>query len=136
MKINVKNIKLSDRSRLYLRHPGTQQFLLTASGERMYIELYGAHSERYKSVMRKWQNEALKQRKIKVTAEQSEQRGHELLASITADWNLEGGDDQPIPLSMDAAMAIYSDPENDWIRAQCDEHVFDQANYLGESFAA
>jgi hypothetical protein len=136
MKINVQNIRLIDHSRCFLRHPGTQQPLLTSAGEPMFLDLYGAHSERYKSVMRKWQNEALKQRKIKITAEQSEQRGHELLAAITAGWNLEDGDDQPIPPTIDNAMSIYSDPENDWIRAQADDHVFDQANYLGESFAA
>ena len=136
MKINVQNIRLIDHSRCVLRHPGTQQPLLTSAGEPMYLDLYGAHSERYKSVMRKWQNEQLNKRKIKVTAELSEQRGHELLTAITAAWNLEDGDNQPIPLTVDNAMVIYSDPENDWIRAQADEHVFDHANYLGESFAA
>jgi hypothetical protein len=135
MKLNVKGIKLLDQSRMILRHPATQQDLVTSKNEKMFIDLFGAHSEAYKKVTRKWQNEAMRNRKAKVTAEQSEQRGFELMAAITAGWNLED-DDTPIPLSFDAALSLYSDPENDWIRAQIDEHIFDQANYVGESLVA
>lgn len=134
--MKIASVELNDTGRMYLRHPATQEDLYTATGDQMFIDLYGAHTETYKRLTRQWQNEALRNRKLKTTAEQLEQRATELLSAVTAGWNLEDENDKPVPFSVENARAIYGGKDSAWVRAQADEFVHETANFVGESFAA
>lgn len=132
--MKIAKIELTNTARCYLRHPATQQDLLNSKGERLWIEGFGAHTEQYKRITRQWQNETLRNRKIKVTAEQLEQRTLNLLSSIVSNWNIEDDNGKPLAVSADNARGVFV--ENPWAKDQFDDWVHEQGNYVGESFAA
>ena len=134
--MKIKSIDTKDTFRLVLRHPATQQELAVKSGAPMYIDVYGAHTEQYKRITRQWQNEALRNRKAKMTAEQLESRSTELLAACTVGWNLEDENDKPVPFSVATARELYASKDSPWIRPQVDEAIHEAANFVGESLAA
>lgn len=133
--MNIDDIELLDTSTLHLRHPVSDAPLYTSDGQPMTIELSGENAKEYKATTRRWQNETLRRPNRKLTAEQLEERGLELLVVSTRNWNLEGRDG-PIPFSPRVAHEIYSDPSKSWIRKQVEAHVYDDANFMGELLTA
>lgn len=130
--MNIDAISYLDAADLQLTHPKTFEPLLTAAGQPMTIRLTGEHSEQYKRTQRSWQNEALRNQRRQMTAEQIEQRSFELLSACTLGWNLEGRSG-PVPFSQTEAARQYR--EKKWLKDQVDNFIHNQANFLGESFA-
>ena len=130
--MSIKNITLGHLSQLHLRHPGTDQALYNDDKTPMTITLVGEHSEEYKAVTRRWQNEVLRKPNRKLTAEQVEERGIDLLVACTKGWAIQW-DQELLPFSPEAARELYSDREHAWIKNQVETHIYEASNFLGES---
>ncbi len=130
--MNIKSITLGHLSTLHLRHPGTDAALYNDDKTPMTITLVGEHSEEYKAVTRRWQNEVLRKPNRKLTAEQVEERGIDLLVACTKGWQIQG-EEGLMPFSPDAARDLYSDRTLGWIKSQVESHLYEASNFLGES---
>lgn len=133
--MDISTIKPGDME-LDIEHPSTGEF----TGLR--IHLISTDDDRLKKVQRKWTNLALaasrQRRKNKLTAEQVEERGLELLATamVKLEW-LEGDDgkrasfngEQP-EASKEANLELL---EQDWLRRQVDEALGDTAGFFESS---
>ena len=133
--MSLKNITLGHTASLHLRHPGTDALLYCDDKSPMTIDLVGEHSEEYKATTRRWQNETLRRPGRKLSAEQIEERSLDLLVAVTKGWHLQW-DDGMLPFSPQQARDIYGDREYGWIKSQVEAYVFEQANFLGESWLA
>jgi len=130
--MSIKNITLGHLSTLHLRHPGTDALLYNDDKTPMTITLVGEHSDEYKSVTRRWQNEVLRKPNRKLTAEQVEERGIDLLVACTKGWKIQW-DEGLLPFSPEAARELYADREHAWIKNQVEAHIYEASNFLGES---
>jgi hypothetical protein len=101
----------------------------------MTIDLVGEHSEEYKAVTRRWQNETLRRPGRKLSAEQIDERSLDLLVAVTKAWHLQW-DEGMLPFSAQQARELYADREYGWIKSQVETYVFEQSNFLGESWMA
>jgi len=128
----IKDIKLGHLSALHLRHPATDKLLYNDDKTPMVIQLVGEHSEEYKAVTRRWQNEVLRKPNRKLTAEQVDERGIDLLVACTKGWKIQWDQDL-LPFSAEAARDLYSDREHAWIKNQVEAHLYEASNFLGES---
>lgn len=116
-------------------HPVTRQILRDSKGKEAFIELYSADSD----VARKHQREVMQRRiamrRAKVSAEEVEASGTEVLVTLTKSWHLVGLDGAPleVPCDPDNARELYSASGMAWLREQVDEFVFDRANFTKAS---
>ncbi len=134
--MSLKSIKIGHTSDLHLRHPATDALLFNDDGSPMVITLAGEHSEDYKAVTRRWQNEMLRRPSRKLTSEQIEERALDLLVAVTRGWQIQWEDGALLPFSAPAARTLYADTEHAWIKLQVEAHVHEVANFLGESSRA
>jgi hypothetical protein len=118
--------------RMIITHPVTRQPLRSKDGVEAYIEVYSADSE----VKRRFDREVTRRRlsasgRVKLTPEEIEAQGHDLLAALTAGWNLVGLDGEPIDVafSPQAARELYATPAMLWLREQVDEFAADRGNF-------
>jgi len=98
--MDLMNLKpTSDTVEVVLKHPSTLDDLTKDDGSGMTITLHASHSKEYKKVVHDQQDRRIKmmQKKAKtqITAQDIERDAIELLAKVTADWNITYGGEQP-----------------------------------------
>lgn len=111
-----------------VRHPATN-----APVEGMSITLLGMDSERALRAQRAATNRRLKQgvQRMKLTAEELEADGLELLAALTVAWKGVELDGKELPCTAENARMLYG--KFRWLREQVDEFTGDRANFLPAS---
>ena len=134
--MGLKAIKFGTTSDLHLRHPVSDAPLFNDDGTPMIITLAGEHSEDYKAVTRRWQNDMLRRPNRKLNADQVEERSLDLLVAVTKGWAIQWEEGQMLPFSPQAARELYADREHAWIKQQVEQHVYEASNFLGESLRA
>lgn len=130
--MGLKNIALGTTAELHLIHPGSGKALYNDDGTPMTITLAGEHSDEYRAVTRRWQNETLRRPNRQLTADQLEERGLDLLAAVTKEWHITL-DEGLTPFSTLAARDLYADRQLAWIKRQVEAFVYEASNFLGES---
>lgn len=99
------------------------------------LRVHGADSAAYRDCMRRQQRQIAdrmaKNRKLRLTVDEMEANGLELLAAVTIGWSPFDLDGKDFPWSEENAAALYR--RFPWIRDQVDEFVGDRANFLPRS---
>ena len=129
--MDLMNLKpTSDIVEVTLKHPTTLDPLLNDDGSEMTITLHASHSKEYKKVVHDQQDRRIKmmQKKAKtqITAQDIERDAIELLAKVTADWNITYGGEQPKPTPA-KVKEVYTDVF--WIREQIEEAFADSLDF-------
>lgn len=117
--------------RLVLVHPATRQPLRDEAGKEAFIEHHSGDSEVARKHQRAVQRRRLAMRgRMKITPEELEAEGIELLAGLTTGWHLVSLDGKAIdvPFTIDAARELYGNAAVAWIREQVDESASDRGN--------
>lgn len=125
-------LEVEKPSRMIVVHPVSRQPLRSADGVEAFIDLYSGDSDPARRHQRAVSRRRLAVRgRAKVTPEEIETEGVELLAAITAGWNLVGLDGASIdvPFSIENARELYADPAVAWLRDQVDEFASDRGNF-------
>lgn len=125
-------VEVDSPSRLFLQHPGTGQPLRNAeTGEEAWIDVLSSDSDVAQKHNRESMNRRIKRRAQKITAEEMEAEGVELLAKLTRGWSLVDLAGKPIavPFSEVNARALYSKPSLSWIKRQVDQFSADVGNW-------
>lgn len=130
--MNIDAIVMKEFVDVQLKHPVTDEPLLTSDGKPMWIRVCGSDSNHFRSVQARFRNEVLRNPNKKMTAEKEFARMTEILVACTFDWCIEGANGL-IPFSADEARKLYT--EKVWIRNQVINAIFDDTLYysLGES---
>lgn len=129
-------IEVDKPQRMTLVHPNTRQPLRTEDGEEAFIELYSADSEAARRHNRAIQRRRLAMRgRGRITPEELEAEGVELLAALTTGWRLVtlSGKTLEVPFSPENARELYAAPSLAWIREQVDEFAADRSNFQQSS---
>src|SRR3990167_4014457 len=122
-----------DRSvKVRILHPVSRQPLRDAAGAEAYIEMHSGDSE----VARKHQRNVARRRiamrgRGKITPEELEAEGVELLVALTVGWRLVAldGGALDVPFTQDNARDLFSSPRMTWLREQVEEAVGDRENF-------
>ena len=119
-------------SRMPILHPATGEPVLCAAGEPAWIDLHSTDSPAALRHQRAAQNRRLQSRARKITAEELEAEGIDLLAVLTAAWRLVGLDGAvlDIPCTRANAAELYAEPAAAWIREQVNTFAADRGNFL------
>lgn len=125
-------VKADAPSRMIIMHPATGEPLLGADGEPAWIDLHSTDSPAAQKHQRAAQNRRLQSRARKITAEELESEGVDLLATLTAGWRLLGLDGAvlDIPCTRANAAELYAEPAAAWIREQVNMFAADRGNFL------
>lgn len=129
-------IEVDKPQRMPLVHPNTRQPLRTEDGEEAFIELYSADSEAARKHNRSIQRRRLNMRgRGRITPEEVEAEGVELLAALTTGWRLVSlsGDPLDVPFTPENARELYGSASLAWIREQVDEFAADRGNFPAPS---
>lgn len=129
---NLDTVKVSDEGAdMELRHPATRAVICNEAGDPITIRLVGTDSTIYRKAQAAITNRKLAQNKrnVKITAEELEADGLELLAKCTVNWHHDlAVDGAPLEFSVDNARKLYR--RFPWIREQAEEFVNERANFL------
>lgn len=119
-------------ARMTILHPVTGEPLVDADGSPAWIDVHSADSAAAQKHHRAVQNRRLQSRARKITAEELEAEGIDLLAALTAGWRLLGLDGTPldIPCNRQNAAELYAEPSAAWIREQVNAFAADRGNFL------
>lgn len=129
-------IEVDKPQRMPLVHPNTRQPLRTKDGEEAFIEIYSADSEAARKHNRSIQRRRLNMRgRGRITPEELEAEGVELLAALTTGWRLVTleGVELNVPYSQENARELYGASSLAWIREQVDEFAADRGNFQPSS---
>lgn len=121
-------------ARMPLLHYQTLQPLRDGTGKEAWIDLYSADSEIKRRHDRETQRRRLNTRnRVRITPEELEAEGTDLLVALTANWFLLDLDGFPIelPFTPENARRIYDQVR--WIRDQVDEFCVDRGNFTPAS---
>jgi hypothetical protein len=124
-------------ARMTILHPVTGQAirLLDAAGhpndQAAWIDVLSADSKVARDLEREAQNRRLRGRLRRVTAEDIEAEGVELLTALTKGWCLAALDGTPIdvPCTPENARELYSTPDLAFLRRQVNEFAADLGNF-------
>ena len=120
------------RADMEVRHPATNEPLLTADKQPVTISLLGVDSDVFRAGERKLANRRLKQgQKAKVTAEGVEAQAIGLLADCTVGWSGIEFEGAVLSFTRENAVMLYTRLR--WLREQVDEFIGDRANFLKAS---
>lgn len=125
-------IAVDQPQRMTLVHPISRQPLRDADGETAWIEIYSNDSSAARKHNREVQRRRLAMRgRGRITPEEVEAEGIDLLAALTTNWRLLTLDGTPldVPFSPEAARELYSAQALAWVREQVDEFCVDRANF-------
>ena len=113
---------------MQVRHPGTN-----APIDGMVVTLLGMDSEPALRAQRVATNRRLKQgiAKMKLSAEELDSDGLDLLTALTVSWRGIEWDGKPYPCTPENARSLYTKLR--WLREQVDEFVGERANFLPKS---
>jgi len=119
--------------RMTILDPTTRQPIRDATtGEEAWIDLYSADSavarQHNFNVTRRRLNTGARGQRIKISPEELEAEGIDLLVALTTNWHLVNIDGTPIkePYSAENARELYREV---WLREQADDFVTDRANF-------
>lgn len=119
--------------RMILVHPVTRQPIRDAEGTEAWIDVHSSDSPVARSHTKEMQRRRLNmgQRAPKMTPEELEANAVDLLAALTAGWNLLSMDGAAldVPFSEANARELYSAPTLQWVRDQVDDFAADRANF-------
>lgn len=108
-----------------IRHPGTQELL------GLTVHLRPMSDPKVKAVQRRFTNEALRKRNMKITAEQAEASRTDVLVSAVDSWEWAGdasfNGEQPECTAENIRKLL----KVDWLRDQLDEALGDEAAFFG-----
>lgn len=107
---------------LELVHPTTHKPL------DIFITLAGVDSQVWKDAQRRQSNNRLKKKSFRLSAEELEAEGVDMLAACTLDWENMILDGQELECSRENAARVYS--RFSWLKEQVDEFIGDRANFL------
>jgi hypothetical protein len=119
-------------ARMVIKHPISGLPIRDADGNEAWIDLYSSDSEAARKAQRTITNGRLAMRnRNAIDAKRLETEGTEMLADLTAGWNLLSLDGQKIdvPFSRANAIELYSERSLAWVREQADAFVGDRANF-------
>lgn len=122
-------------ARMTIHHPITRQPLRDAEGV-AYVELYSADSEVARKHGRTVSRRRLAMRAgTKLTPEELEAEGVELLSVLTAGWRLLSLDGAAldVPFSQANARELYADNAMSWLREQVNEFAAERGNFFAAS---
>lgn len=125
-------LEVDAAARMVINHPSTGMPIKDAEGNEAYIELHSSDSEIARKSQRDITTGRLRMRnRDAIDAARLEREGTELLADLTAGWNLlsPDGDKIDVPFSRANAIELYSDRHMAWIREQVDAFVANRANF-------
>lgn len=125
-------LEVEKPSRMVIVHPATRQPLRDGDGSEAYIDLFSGDSEQARRHQRAVQRRRLAVRgRGKITPEELEAEGVELLAAITAGWRLVAldGSALDVEFSVTNARELYAEPAMQWLRDQVDEFASDRGNF-------
>lgn len=132
---SIDSISFTDTYDMPIRHPVTDEVLMTDDGQEMFIRLGNPNADpEFKKLKAKYRNEQLRG-KSQMTAEKEDAKLTEMLVTLTKAWLIQGADGL-IKHSTAAARSLYSDDQYHWIRTQAVVAAFDETNFAGESLAA
>ena len=113
-------------------NPATGEVARDADGTAIFIQLRGKNSPTVRSAQRKIQNrrlDAMRRGKSKVTAEDMDAEGVELLTAATVAWNFQK-DGDAFPCTEENAREFWADPRFKAIRDQADAFIGDDAHFI------
>jgi hypothetical protein len=119
-------------ARMTILHPVTgQPIRRTDSGEVAWIDVLSADSKVARDHERAAQNRRIQSRARRITADDIEAEGVELLVSLTRGWSLATleGDPLDVPCTPDNAREFYCSPELAFIRRQVNDFAADLGNF-------
>ncbi|CAB4139440.1 hypothetical protein UFOVP346_47 [uncultured Caudovirales phage] len=132
--MDLKDLKpKSETATVELVHPVTFEPLTTDDGKVMSVTVALPYSKRYKAVQHEQTNRRLQRvanqrnNKSKITAEEIENSGLELLAKITEEWTVVLDGKTPV-CNPDNAINLYK--EFPWIKDQVEEALLDTASFM------
>tara|TARA_Y100000385_G_C13081972_1_gene634421 strand:+ start:913 stop:1311 length:399 start_codon:yes stop_codon:yes gene_type:complete len=129
--MDLMNLKpTSDTVEVILKHPNTLDPLLNDDGSEMTVTLHASHSKEYKKIVHEQQDRRIKmmQKKAKsqISAQDIERDATDLLAKVTADWDITYGGEKP-KLTVTKAKEVFT--EVFWIREQIEEAFSDSMDF-------
>jgi hypothetical protein len=129
--MDLMNLKpTSDTVEVMLKHPNTLDPLLNDDGSEMTVTLHASHSKEYKKIVHEQQDRRIKmmQKKAKsqISAQDIERDATDLLAKVTAAWDITYGGEQP-KLTVTKAKEVFT--EVFWIREQIEEAFSDSMDF-------
>lgn len=120
----------SDTVEVILKHPNTLDPLLNDDGSEMTVTLHASHSKEYKKIVHEQQDRRIKmmQKKAKsqISAQDIERDATDLLAKVTAAWDITYGGEKP-KLTVTKAKEVFT--EVFWIREQIEEAFSDSMDF-------
>jgi hypothetical protein len=123
----------TDRAaRMTILHPVTgQPIRRTDNGEVAWIDILSADSKAARDHEREMQNRRLRSRARRITAEELEAEGIELLVALTQGWSLAtlDGDPMEVPCTAENARELFSTPDLSFIRRQVNDFAADLGNF-------
>lgn len=129
---NLDSLALKTESILVeLRHPVTDEPLLTDKKEKVGIYVYGTASEQYRDAVSAMQRRALARGKKQVSVEVMKDEAVALLVAVSEKaLNLEYAG-KPVN-SPESFRSLYADPQFSWLKEQVDTAVGETANFLAQ----
>ena len=129
--MDLMNLKpTSDTVEVILKHPNTLDPLLNDDGSEMTVTLHASHSKEYKKIVHEQQDRRIKmmQKKAKsqISAQDIERDATDLLAKVTAGWDITYGGEKP-KLTVTKAKEVFT--EVFWIREQIEEAFSDSMDF-------
>lgn len=131
-KFSALAMEVDKPSRMVIVHPVSRQPLRDKDGKEAHIDLFSADSEIARKQQRAVSRKRLAMRgRGKLTPEELEAEGVELLAALTTAWHLLdfNGGKIDVPFSQENARELYAESALSWIREQVDEFVADRGNF-------
>ena len=119
-------------ARMTILHPVTGQPIRRIdTGEPAWIDVLSADSKAARDHERAAQNRRLQSRARRITADEIEAEGVELLVALTKGWSLAtlDGEAHDVPFSPEAAREFYGAPELAFVRRQVNDFAADLGNF-------
>ncbi|WNZ59904.1 hypothetical protein QEG98_28280 [Myxococcus sp. MxC21-1] len=127
---DIGSLQRSDTTTVEILHP------VSGDATGMKVVVHGVDSPTYREADRALRNRRLHKlqhsgRASKLTAEDTDKDGLELLVRCTAAWEGFRENGEPLPCTKDNARRVYE--EHPWLRRQVDAAVTDAASFFASS---
>lgn len=122
--MDITSVKQSDTATMTVRHPATDEPMLTDDGAEMTVTVYGPHSAAYRKTIFE------QRRKIMEKGDDfasNDEMAVSLLADLTVDWVIQDGG-KLVKFSRSKAVELYG--ELTWLRDQLDRFIYDRENFI------
>lgn len=134
--MNIDDIKYTQTFDMQLRHPATDELLVTSTGAPMIVTLsLPDMTPEYKALQSQYRNEKLRNPNKRDSAEKENARMIDLVVACTKGWNIEVTNGV-LPFNANNARTLYKDDSKSWVFKQVVSALFDDANFLPATMAA